>query len=195
MVVLVGFVAVGCGSDDANPGPTGSPATVVSAAPDVTFATGSARVVGAAPGISATGIVMFGEPVPALTVAGPKKDQAAPYGVLQPVAVLDLLRGVVAVRSYGGAEVQGIGTKRYEVDIDIAKASKATPVDRRADLHLLDGKLGDDNLLWADVFVDGAGRVRRILLPVHTDAERPYGEDKNIPRLVSVDYSDFGDGQ
>ena len=82
----------------------------------------------------------------------------------EPAATLDLLRGVEAVRSYGGAEVQGIGTKRYEVDIDLAKAIAATPVERRADLHLLDGKLGDDKELWADVFVDTQGRVRRILL-------------------------------
>src|SRR5205085_1242980 len=39
LVVLVGFVAVGCSSDDASPGPTGAPAAVVAKAPDITLET------------------------------------------------------------------------------------------------------------------------------------------------------------
>jgi len=173
------------------PGPTAHPDKVVRAAPGITFALGTARVVGAAPGITATGSVVFATGADKLEVAGPLKTEA-PFGVTEPVAVLDLLRGVVKVSSYGGAEVQGVGTKRYGVDIDLAKAIEATPAERRADLHVLEGKLGKDKELWADVFVDSQGRIRRVLLPVRTSMIRPYGGDDRIPQLVSVDYSDFG---
>ncbi len=174
------------------PGPTAHPDTVVRKAPDITFATGAARVVGAAPGpVTATGSVDFATGADRLDVQPPQKS-TPPFGVTEPAAVLDLLRGAVKVTSYGGAEVQGIGTKRYEVDIDLGKAIAATPAERRADLHTLDGRLGDDDALWADVFVDTHGRVRRVLLPVRTSMVRPYGDDDRIPQMVSVDYSSFG---
>ena len=134
---------------------------------------------------------MFATGVARLDVQPPQKS-APPFGVTEPVAVLDLLRGVVHVRSYGGAEVQGIGTKRYEVDINLHKALAATPPVRRAQLQILQGRVGPDDQLWADVFVDSHGLVRRVLLPVHTDTIRPYGQDLTEPQLVSVDYSDFG---
>ena len=163
----------------------------MAAAPDVTVGTGTARVVGAAPNVTASGRVDFTTGADTLVPEG-RAAEKPPFGVLHPAAVVDLLRGVVDVRAYGGAEVQGEGTKRYEVDIDLAKALAATPEERRADLRLLDGALGDDDLLWADVFIDGKGRVRRVLLPVRTEMDRPYGDDKRIPRLVSLDYSNFG---
>lgn len=173
------------------PGPTAHPDKVVRNAPDITLAVGTSRVVGAAPGVTASGVVTFATGEDQLDVRG-RHTADPPFGVTEPAAVLDLLRGVVRVKSFGGAEVQGIGTKRYEVDIDLAKAIAATPAERRADLHILDGRLGKDDELWADVFVDSRGRVRRVLLPVHTSMIRPYGADDRIPQLVSVDYSDFG---
>ena len=188
-VALATGAAACDGKGDA--GPTGKPDTVVRKAPDLTFATKNAHVVGAAPDVTATGRVNFVTGGDALTVRG-RKRATPPFGVTEPAAVIDLLRGVVDVRGYGGAEVQGEGTKRYEVDIDLAKAIAATPEARRADLHHLDGLLGPDDELWADVFVDKAGRIRRILLPVHTASNRPYGDDQSIPQMVSVDYSNFG---
>ncbi len=163
------------------------------AAPDKTEATGSAAVATTGPFVNADGAVVFGSGVDTLTLGG-RRIATAPWGVREPVAALDLLRGARNVRSYGGAEVQGIGTKRYEADLNLAKALEATPVSRHADLELLRGKLGADGEVWADVFVDSAGRVRRLLLPVHPESERPYGDDKNIPQLVSVDFFDFGKG-
>ena len=186
--VSLAFVAAACGSD---PGPTAHPDEVVRKAPDITLATKTADVVGAAPGVTATGTVAFDTGADKL-VAEPPPKTAPPFGVMEPGAVLDLLRGVVKVTAYGGAEVQGVGTKRYEVDIDLDKAIAATPEVRRADLHELDGKLGKVQELWADVFVDSKGLVRRVLLPVHTDMIRPFGDDKRIPDLVSVDYFNFG---
>ena len=53
---------------------------------------------------------------------------------------------------------------------------------------------GDVLEVWADVFIDSAGRVRRVLLPAHSDMIRPYGDSQVIPQLVSVDFFDFGKG-
>ena len=170
----------------------GASEPVVDNAADATMATGTARVTTTGPYVAGERNGRRSKRAPMIsTISGRCKDNP-PLGVTQPAAVLDLLRGVVNVRSYGGAEVQGIGTKRYEVDFDLRKAIAATPAARRADLQLLDGKLGDDGELWADVFVDSAGRVRRILLPVQHREDRPYGDDKRIPQLVSVDFFDFG---
>jgi hypothetical protein len=194
VLFLVALTTAACGGGG-DAGPTGKPATVVADAPDVTLATKNAHVVGAAPGVTATGRVNFTSGSDALTVRGQRKAKP-PFGVTQPAAMVDLLRGVVHVRSYGGAEVQGEGTKRYELDIDLAKAIRATPAgSARDELLLLDGKLGADRQVWADVFIDGAGRIRRILLPVHTESDRPYGASQIIPPMVSVDYSDFGSGK
>lgn len=186
-VVLVVLAACGRGE----PGPTAAPATVVRAAPDATLAAGSATVQSSGPYVSAEGTVEFASGRDDLKIAG-RDTTSIPWGVTQPVAALDLLRGVVRIDAYGGSQVQGIGTKRYQLDVDLNTAIRATPENRRADLLLLEGKLGADNLLWVDVFVDSAGLVRRILLPVRTASERPYGDSKLIPQLVSVDFFDFG---
>lgn len=189
VLALCLLITAACGRGE--PGPTAHPDTVVAAAPDRTLATRSATVLGAAPGITAQGTVDFTSGVDKLTVSPPPKTEP-PFGVIEPAAMLDLLRGVIEVSAYGGAEVQGIGTKRYQVDIDVAKAIAATPEARRADLRRLDNQLADNVDLWADVFVDSAGRVRRILLPVKTALARPYGDSKKIPQMVSVDFSNFG---
>ena len=191
VVVLLALGASACkGGGDA--GPTGKPSVVVANAPAATFATTSAHVETAAPGVTGSGRVTFAAATNTIKLAG-LKQAAPPFGVTDPVAMVDLLRGVVHVRSYGGAEVQGEGTKRYEVDIDLFNAIVATPEGpRRVELHKLDGMLGADKKLWADVFIDKAGRLRRILIPVHTDMDRPYGQSQIIPPMVSVDYSDFG---
>jgi hypothetical protein len=192
VAVLCVLVAAAACTGGGDAGPTDAPATVVARAPEITFAAKNAHVVGAAPGVTATGRVDFTRGSDQLAVRGVAKD-SPPFGVTHPAAVIDLLRGVVHVRAYGGAEVQGEGTKRYEIDIDLSKAIAATPGGtRQATLHLLDGRVGADNTIWGDVFVDRFGRVRRVLLPVRTESDRPYGQSQIIPPMVSVDYSDFG---
>lgn len=186
-VALLALVA--CGKGD--PGPEDSPIAVVRAAPDTTVGAGSARVSTTGPYVQATGTVTFVSGRDTMALTG-RNTQAVPWGVNEPVAALDLLRGVIDVFAYGGAQVQGIGTKRYELVLDLDKAMAATPAARQADLRLLDGRIGDDGEVWADVFVDSAGRVRRILLPVATESERPHGDSKRIPQLVSIDFFHFG---
>ncbi len=178
-----------CGRGE--PGPTAPAAQVVDAAPDATLAAGDATVESTGPYVSASGTVDFATGSDDLEVAG-RDQRSIPWGVVQPVATLDLLRGVVDVRSYGGAQVQGIGTKRYNADVDIAKAIAATPQARRHDLRLLLGEVGGDGQLWLDVFIATDGRVRRILLPVELASDRPAFDSKKFPQLVSVDF--FYDG-
>lgn len=178
-----------CGNGE--PGPTAAPDAVVAAAPDATFATGSASVATAAPGVTATGRARFADTRVDLAVAPPRAP--TPFGVRQPIAVVDLLRGAVHVRPYGGAEVQGIGTKRYELIVDVGRAVRATPQRRRGPLETLSGQVGGDGELWADVFVDAQGRIRRALVPVDLASDRPFGRDKSIPAFVSVDFYEFGD--
>ena len=79
------FVAAACGSD---PGPTAHPDEVVRKAPDITLATKTADVVGAAPGVTATGTVAFDTGADKL-VAEPPPKTAPPFGVMEPGAVLD----------------------------------------------------------------------------------------------------------
>jgi hypothetical protein len=184
-------VLAACSKGD--PGPSASPDVVVRAAPDATIASETAKVSATGPYAQASGTVTFATGTDTMTLTG-RNTTNVPWGVEQPVAALDLLRGVVDVFAYGGAQVQGIGTKRYELVLNLDKALAATPAARRADLQLLEGKLGDDDEVWADVFVDSTGRVRRVLIPVKLDSERPHGDSKLIPQLVSVDYFDFGKG-
>ncbi len=190
-VALCLVALAACGKGD--PGPEASPDDVVRAAPNATVRAASARVSTTGPYVQATGTVNFATGVDTMALTG-RDTQNVPWGVDQPAAALDLLRGVVDVFAYGGAQVQGIGTKRYELVIDLDKAIAATPAPRRPDLRLLVGKIGDDGEVWADVFVDRSDRVRRILLPVALESERPHGDSKLIPQLVSVDFSGFGAG-
>jgi len=186
-------LALGGACGRGEPGPTAAPSVVVAGAPDATFAAASATVSSAAPGVTATGRASFATGVANLKVAPARAP--TPFGVTDPIAVVDLLRGVVDVRPYGGSEVQGIGTKRYELDIDVARAVEETPVGRRAPLEAVRPRVGADGRLWAVVFVDAQGRIRRTLVPVKLDSERPAGGDKHIPEFVSVDFYEFGDNQ
>lgn len=193
-MVGLSLAAAACSGGDA--GPTGLPTDVIHRTPDVTMAGKTATVIGAAPGFEATGTVDFVTGADDLKVkeSGRYGDPIS-FGVVEPAAALDLIRGATNIEAYGGSEVQGIGTKRYQIDIDLEKAIAATPPARHADLIGLRGKIGPNDTIWADVFVDRQGRVRRILYPVRVKEGRPYRDDDRIPKMVSVDYSDFGGGK
>lgn len=190
-MVGVSLTAAACGGGDA--GPTGVAVDVIRATPDVTLAGKTANVIGAAPGYEATGTVDFVTGVDDLKLkeSGRYGDPIS-FGVIEPAAALDLIRGATNIEAYGGSEVQGIGTKRYQIDIDLEKAIAATPAARQTDLIGLRGKIGPNDTIWADVFVDKQGRVRRVLYPVRVKEGRPYRDDDRIPKMVSVDYFDFG---
>ena len=156
------------------------------AAPDVTLHQRSARVAVDTPTATSAGTIVF----PATQHV--RVDGAAGSEELgDPVSVLDLVRGAVDIVPYGGAEVRGASTIRYsfDVDLDVAALHAATS-DGRARIEQAKAALGRPRF-YADVWVDGAGRVRRVQVPVDRRDQRPGYKDVVLEKLVTVDFYDF----
>lgn len=190
LVLAVGAVALvpACGSERTG-GPRGAPEAVVRGAPDRTFAQRRARVEAAAPDAGSRGAVRFDRPQPLLPVTPPG---APAYPELtRPLGLVDLVRGAFRVVSYGGVEVRGVSTFRYEVLVNVERAVEAAPGDRRGDVEGFLRALGRAPF-YADVWIDAQGRVRRIQVPVDKTTRRPATRDRRPPRLITVDLFDFG---
>ena len=181
-------VASGCGSDGGTAA-RGEPEAVVRRAPDRTIAAAVARVEGAAPGARSSGRVELGDPSRRLPLTGRRADQGYPE-LSYPAAVVDLVRGAVAVQSYGGVAVRGVSTFRYEVVVNVERAVRSTPPDRRPEVEALAAMLGAP-AFYADVWVDEEGRLRRVQLPVEKTTRRPGSRDRRTPDLVTIDFFDF----
>ena len=108
----------------------------------------------------------------------------------RPLSVVDLVRGAVEVVSYGGTAVREASTFRYEIVIDVEAAVRATPEGRKAAVRHLADRLGAA-AFYADVWVDGEGRIRRVQLPVDKTVQRPGNRDRSRPRLITVDLFAF----
>lgn len=205
--LTMSLAVAGCGADRTG-GPRGDPAAVVDAAPDRTMAAGRARFEASAPDAERTGMVDFGANGQAGS-GGTAGDEASggdgeptgadPAGRVAPAhpelsyprAVVDLVRGALAVESYGGAAVRGASTFRYETVINVERAVRETPVSRRAEVEELARRLGAP-AFYADVWIDDEGRLRRVQVPVEKTTERPAARSKRLPQLVTVDFFDFG---
>jgi hypothetical protein len=183
LAVVIGVIFPACGSDRTG-GPRGSAESVVGKAPQLTFAARRTQVTGASKGVTTEGPLDLQTGRARMVVEG--EGRPGPF-LTDPVLALDLVAGAVNIRSYGGVQVQKASAFRYEVDIDPAKVLAAAPSDRRA---RLDAAM-PDQLFYADVFVDGAGRVRRVLLPIDLTEPRPMGDSKRIATMLSVDFHDF----
>ena len=213
--LALGLVLGGCGRDRSG-GPTGSPERVVGQAADLTLAAGTARIKIASPDASATGVIDFqahsgrlslqatvqARPIDVVIaggagyarlagrwtrLAGPVPDVLAGG---DPFSGPDLLRGTVHILSDGGVEVDGASTIRYTLRIDPAKALAATPPDRQADLRrVLQGRTAPFTM---DVWVDGAGRARRLEVPTDLLATTPPTRVDRLPIASDVDYIVFG---
>ncbi len=166
-----------------------SPEAVVRSAPDRTLGATSARVEAAAPDASSAGTVRFSGPGPELQPSGPGAGKDYPE-LRQPLAVVDLVRGALEVVSYGGAAVREASTFRYETVIDVEAAVRATPEGRKSAVRALAARLGAP-AFYADVWVDGEGRIRRVQVPVEKTTERPGNRDRSRPRLITVDFFAF----
>lgn len=166
----------------------GDPEAVVRAAADRTLAAGGARFEASTRAEQRAGTVDFDGPPPPAGRA-PAADQPE---LADPAAVVDLVRGAVAVESYGGAAVRGASTFRYEAVVNVERAVRATPPARRARVEALARALGSP-AFYADVWVDGEGRLRRVQLPVEKTTERPAARSRAMPALVTVDFFDFDD--
>ncbi|HEX2064373.1 MAG TPA: hypothetical protein VHE80_08125 [Acidimicrobiales bacterium] len=181
-------VASGCGPDGDTP-VRGEPEAVVRRAPDRTLAAAVARVEGAAPGARSRGEVELDDPSRRLPLTGRRAAQGYPE-LSYPAAVVDLVRGAVAVESYGGVAVRGVSTFRYEMVVNVERALRSTPPDRRPQVAALAGMLGAP-AFYADVWVDEEGRLRRVQLPVEKTTKRPASRDRRTPDLVTIDFFDF----
>lgn len=188
VVVAVAVGGVACGSDRTG-GPRGEPQAVVDASPDRTFAAGGARFDATAPDGERSGVVAFGTEGRVTDAESARKAAEHPE-LVDPAAVVDLVRGALASVAYGGAAVRGTSTFRYETVINVERAVAETPAERRPRMEAFAASLGAP-AFYADVWIDGEGRLRRIQLPVEKTTERPPDRAKELPRLVTVDFFDF----
>lgn len=187
MIVLA--VTVGSCGEGRTGGPRGAPQAVVEAAADRTLATTGARFEVAAPDAQRAGEVDFlrSEPVTGAGADGPPQGHPE---LANPGAVVDLVRGAIEAVSYGGAAVRGTSAFRYETVINVERAVRETPPGRRAAMEAFARLLGAP-AFYADVWVDGEGRLRRVQVPVEKTTQRPAQRARELPRLVTVDFFDF----
>lgn len=199
LTLVTGSVLVAACGADRTGGPRGEPAAVVDAAPDRTVAAGPARFEASAPEAQRAGTIDFYASGAAATstdggtdtAAGASGGDASAHPELtDPRAVVDLIRGALAVESYGGAAVRGASTFRYEAVINVERAVLETPAARRPAMEAFARRLGAE-AFYVDVWIDDAGRLRRIQLPVDKKTERPAARSRARPALVTVDFFDF----
>jgi hypothetical protein len=157
-------------------------------------------VAGAQGYVSGTGLAgWLSGPLP--DVAAATRARIAPLDrlLVRPGAGLALafLRGAEKVLPYGGEEVEGTSTLRYSFVIDLAAAIAASPPDQRPALTAAATFIG--NVLEpADVWLDGAGRVRRLqfatdpLLRSTTTKANFFTEDGEVLSFIMIDFAAFG---
>ena len=149
MLLLVTALTAGCG-DRAARVPTGDPLSVVHAAADRTERAGEIRVFVDEPGESVNAVVDLARE------AGPTEIRERAR------SALDVLRTATKAVAYGGQQVRGTSTMRYEV----------TP------------RGGGD----IDVWVSVDGRARRVQLPDGPLAEPPPLQPNGLPGFVTIDF-------
>jgi hypothetical protein len=177
VIAAVAVALVACGSDRSG-GPKGDASAIVDRAPDRTIAERSARVQAATPAGSADGTVDFATGRTDVTI---RPESAAVPALRDPLVALDVVRAVASVTPYGGAEVRGASTIKYELDI-------APPPDLIAKL----GRGPKSGTFYADVFIDAQYRIRRVAFPLDPDEKRPTRDNVILAKLVTIDFYDFG---
>lgn len=175
LALTLGAVA-GCGADRTG-GPKGDPTTIVATAPDRTVAAGTASVEVAIPGAAAVGTVDFAGGRAEVDVKPPRF--TAPE-LRNPLVALDIVRAAVKVTPYGGAEVRGASTIKYELEIAPAEPLEAA----------LGGGLTGDTF-YADVFIDAQRRIRRVSVPLDLNELRPSRTNRILAKLATIDFFDF----
>ena len=216
MALLAFPLAASCGGDRSG-GPKGTPSEIVGNAPQRTIEAGTAHVVISGAKASATGVMDLGRGVAELDVtpdrrivlAGgsayvTKKGANGPWAqqdalaafpptleAADPFVAIDLIRGVTKIDPWGGGEVRGASAFRYRVDIDVRKAAAAAPAERVALLNRVADEAGA-GVMRGDVFVDSAGRIRRVQLPAELRTGTPPTRVDGEMIAVTVDFGDFG---
>lgn len=188
LVAAVSVGAVACGSDRTG-GTKGTPQAVVDAAADRTIAARGSAFDASAPDAESRGVVRF-DAQGAVSAVRMDRNAANHPELVDPRSVVDLVRGAVGSVSYGGAAVRGASTFRYEVVVNVERAVAETPPEGRSRMEAFARKLGAP-AFYADVWIDGGGRLRRVQVPVEKTTKRPPDRSTVLPRLVTVDYFDF----
>lgn len=178
--VLCALVLAACGGDRTG-GPQGDPTDIVSRAPDRTAAAGTATVAISLPSARASGVVDFGTGLASDLRATPAAVEALPAAARRPGLALDVVRAVASIEPYGGSEVRGASTIRYELDI------APTP----ELLEQLGGSLEGDTF-YADVYIDSEFRIRRLSMPLDLNEGRPTRTNRILAKLIIIDFYDFG---
>lgn len=189
-MVLAALAATGCAGEEAAL-PRGTPAAVLARTPDATLAAGRAMVIASARTARAEADVDFRRFTAAVTYE-PADLRDPRLELRDPIAVVDLVRGATEIDPYGGSEVRGASTMRYQVKIDAGLAATRTPADRRAGLEAVATDL-DGRTVFADVYVDRHYRLRRVTLPADYREERPRGRDRRIVEVITVDFTNYPD--
>lgn len=178
ILVFVAIALAGCGADRSG-GPRGDATAIVSHAPDRTTAARTAKVAVATPTATADGAIDLASGAAQMRV---RPVDAHEPELTQPALALDVVRAIASVVPYGGAEVRGASTIKYEVDV--------------APSEELVAKLGGSGLrgdtFYADVYIDSQGRIRRVTLPIDLNEKRPSDTRKILAKLVTIDFYDFG---
>ncbi|MGH9157166.1 MAG: hypothetical protein ACRD1K_15305 [Acidimicrobiales bacterium] len=190
VTVTVGLVILAACGQGRTGGPRGEPAAVVRSAPDLTFGAGAASLEASAADAQSTARVTFASPPASLDVRGPGRSSDDYPELADPLALVDMVRGAVEVVSYGGVSVRGVSTFRYELLVNVERALVATPDQRRDRVTALAGRFASPTF-YADVWVDGAGRVSRVQVPVDKSIGRPGNRDRTTPAVVTVDLFDY----
>lgn len=185
-VVVAALAACGEGRTG---GPRGEPEAVVRSSPDRTFAATAVSLDASAADAQSTARVVLADPPDALEVRGP--GPVAKYPELaDPLALVDMVRGAIAVESYGGQAIRGVSSFRYELVVNVDRALAVSPAGRRDEVAALAARMGSPSF-YADVWVDGDGRLRRVQVPVDKATERPGNRDRNTPAVITVDLFDY----
>ena len=170
------LLGAGCGADRTG-GPQGDPTQIVMRSPERTAAAGRATATVATAGAQSDGPVDFATGAVRMTVRPPEASDAPE--LRDPLVALEIVRNAAKVVPFGGAEVRGASTIKYELDV----APRADLAARLGGLHR--------STFYADVFVDSAGRIRRVTVPLHLDERRPSDTNEILAKLVTVDFYGF----
>lgn len=106
-----------------------------------------------------------------------------------PNALLDLLAGTEQARRVGAETVRGVETERFSAAVDVAAAARGAKGDARAALERLSTQMAQ-TALPLEVWLDGAGRVVRLRIPVIVESTP---EAPDPPRVTTtMEFFDFG---
>ena len=120
--------------------------------------------------------------------------QTGPFGLGDPEQNVSFLAGATKAIDRGTGTVRGTRVERYRVKIDLARAARRLGPTLHVGFQEIEAMLGGTTLP-ADVFVDSAGRLRRMHVRFILDPSA-FGDGTQAPRVVrfdeTVDLFDFG---